>query len=136
MELHNEPFVPPTCPTEQHGTPAKLSPEQFHFYTFEEEGSDASSNTMTEIFGDFTELGSPTDENPFGNAVETDSAEVPIDSELSHRARSIEGTKEATRRLGAVLCERVRNCRGVIDGECWALGARAVMKAIREVGDA
>jgi len=136
MELTNQPFAPPTCPADKYGEPFTLSPEQFRFRVHDINSTDFPGRRATEFFGSFTEADSVTEENYNGNLVETDAVELPVDTEAARRAHEVGSDEEAIRRVGALLCQRVRVCHGVVDGECWALGARGVIEAVYEAGEA
>ncbi len=35
--------------------------------------------------------------------------------------------------MRVLFCDRIATCRGIVDGECWALGAKAVKKVVEEI---
>ena len=136
MELNGKPFVPPTCPTEQSGGPMTLSPDQFGLIVHDAKDHNTESFLVTEFLGYFAEIGNADDEDEVENTVETGVAEASIGSDVSRQAYETLSSKQAVHHMGELFCERVLNCRGVIDGECWALGARAVIEVVQEMGKA
>lgn len=77
----------------------------------------------------------------------TDSLHLMSDDPLEQRIQQLMGIKpghdenteiKSTESLVVDImrlsfCERVANCRGVVDGECWALGAKAVQEVVGEL---
>lgn len=130
MELNGKPFIPPTCPVDRYGDPVALTPDKFHFMAVDDEDHNPGPESVTAIIGYFGQvLGSEPDEN--GDHIETGIVEVPQRSDEARQARAIDGNQDAVNRMGALFCERIIKCRGVVDGECWALGARAVIEVVR-----
>jgi len=133
-------FVPPICPTSPLGCIPDLRAAPFSFRT----GSCTSNRqglcTETEAYVSFGESDS---RGEYQNLVESDSLVLPIDSALAVKIRQIaEASKEASSvirdstyspriaKMKKAFCDRIANCRGIINGECWALGPVAVREII------
>lgn len=135
MELNGKPFIPPTCPIDQYGDPIIISPDQFKFRAYDNDDFYLEPRHVTVLMGHFGELDGVIEGDDAGDNVQTDVSEVPQGSDEARQGHMIHGNEEMTRRMGALFCERVINCHGVVDGECWALGARALIEVVRKVGE-
>ncbi len=134
MILDRRPFVPPACPVEQVGR-RSISSEADFSVSVMPFGQDTDGNTThIEVQVTFNEGGKTS-------AVQSDIAEFAQDSATADGlhditdgvtlARSTESQRVA--KLGQAFCERIIHCRGVVDGECWALGASAMQETINSV---
>lgn len=131
MELNGKPFVPAVCPAEREGDSITPTPDQFHLIVDNDVYFGPDPRPMTTVIGYFGEL---EDDTPENNVIDTDAVHVPQDSSEARLAHAIHGDRKAIYHMGVLFCERVRHCHGVVDGECWALGARAVIDVVNDVG--
>lgn len=133
-------FVPPNCPAEPRGELPDLRSVPFAFRVGNCTPDGRSQCTETEILVGFGEAGEHGD---YPDAVESASLVVPINSTLAAKARRIIGSNakdamaDATEnarvaRVRDMFCSRVANCRGAINGECWALGTAGVQEVIEQ----
>jgi hypothetical protein len=129
-------FYVPLCPTERHGEEVDLTTADFSWHIFDSAPDESGRLTTTELIAAFN----TGDDHE--NLVESDTVKVPLDSDLSVRARQLgdggEGIFSEGPRIEEMrqfFCERVANCHGVINGECWALGASAVQEVLSQVTD-
>lgn len=127
------PFVPPLCPVEKRGELPNLGAAPFRLVV------DPAAGRDTDVWGIFR-----IEDSDRTEYVETDALHLPRDSVLAQKLHKLTHAEEnvvnpgllkdsedpLVRRIGSTFCERVANCRGVIDGECWALGAKGVQEAI------
>ncbi len=133
------PYSPPTCPVNRSGDIPDLESVSFRLIM------DPGPTRPTEIYGSFEVL--ETDEHgdeDIAAHVSTDVLHQSVDSPLEQRVRQLmdgsdtHNSLKHTERLvvdmvRTFFCDRVAECRGVIDGECWALGAKAVQEVVGEV---
>lgn len=81
----------------------------------------------------------------YRNGVESAALFVPADSTIAEKVRRItEGrandeylmvkasANARVDRVRKAFCDRVANCRGVVGGECWALGVTGVREVIEQ----
>lgn len=144
--IEGTPFVPPNpiCPAEQIGNIPNLDEVDFELYVF----TSPTHLRITEIRGAFG--GVWNEEGEYVRVVSTPFVEVPIDSPLANevyrlaedltdaqtnaRSTAISNTEsEPVEQIRQQLCERVANCQGVVNGECWALGRTAMKEILEEV---
>lgn len=64
----------------------------------------------------------------------------PHNSDIANRASRLaeemdHGDFTRSKKLEKILCDRVANCHGVVNGECWALGPKALREVITQVTD-
>ncbi len=133
------PFVPPKplCPTFQQGHLSDL--EAVPFLLTVEPGKGRPTEVGGEFYVDAEDIKR--------GYVETDIMQPPPDPSLLQRLLELTYTKTESGEWGRALnntqspfvervrkrfCERVANCLGVIDGECWALGKSAVKEVIEQ----
>jgi len=140
------PYVPPNpiCPSDQSGSLPDLSTTAFELNVDAIEG-------CTHYYAVFGSVASDECTGIYdANFVETAILTIPSSSELARQLHAvaelegIEGTQKVAsatipsnehpvaERMRTAFCERVANCRGVIGGECWALGASAVREVVEE----
>lgn len=130
MLLNGKIFVPPTCPSRWDGEPFDLASAdpQYRVHDCVDDGS--GNDTSAEAWFAF----SNADPGVIDNYLPTTPIVVPITSELSERACRIDPDDIAiVARMGALFCERIANCHGVVDGECWALGEAATREVIEQI---
>ncbi len=122
MNRQGEPYVPPYphCPAEREGARITPHPSDFMWVT-----ADDSSREVVEGWGVFT------DENDT-DLLRTAATEAPYDTEHAGR---IYGGAQFDEKIGEIFCDRILNCRGLTQGECWALGPKAVQEVIASVQD-
>jgi hypothetical protein len=141
MRLPDKVIVPPTCPVLNEKFGMRSGDIRNAYMTLhagdcvsDQQGND----TTTEVFVSF--YTNPRDEDqgipPF--LVTSPSLLVPIDSPTSNAARDLyhatdHGQGIERLQLQAELCRRVATCRGVVDGECWALGPKGLGEAILKI---
>jgi len=134
MNLNGRPFIPPTCPIEQENGGVDL-PTNFSSYAVYSVGVDASGGFKeADIFFNFKSV----EDDPEGlhGSVTTEPLLVPANSELAVKAYELARNEAGTvARMGEIFCKRILECRGVINGECWALGAQALREVIEQVSD-
>lgn len=134
MYLNGRPYLPPRCPVIRGGAEIDLSKAPFIWNSHDCQNDGAGKPTVTEMFGSFV---AGKDHEDF---VETDSLIVPVgsaDADLAFQIGDGENTRvEEGDRLELMrrkFCERIMQCHGVVNGECWALGSEAVHAVLREV---
>jgi len=130
MIIRGEAMIPPTCPAViGKWKSGNIGAAEMGYYVYDA-GKDGDGNPVTEICVDFRQNNEPV--------VEVRSLRVPVDSDLSNKARDLakeidEGKIDRQSRAGGTLKERVTYCRGVVDGECWALGPTALRQVLTEL---
>lgn len=127
MIRNGEAYVPPTCPTPAIGDRQSVNPTDFRLYVDDNDRdgqstviaySDIDNESLSEVYG-------------LTCAVIVEAA----DTDFSRSAKVIEVRGEqAYREVGDILTDNIRNCHGIVDGECHALGSRACRAAILAVG--
>lgn len=133
MFYRGEILVPPNCPAVLgEWRRGNIGAAVMRFSAHDCESDGAGNLTTTEAFVSFRDDGA---EEPF---LEPRSLTVPIDSDVSNKARDLADEIEAgdsarLEHMRAALCDRVSKCRGVVDGECWALGPSALSEVITSV---
>lgn len=142
--IEGTPYVPPTCPVSQSGDIPNLGSVPFRLIM------DPGHNRPTQIYGSFEVLQpgeGGQDDMYIAAHVSTDALEMPPENPLEQRVRQLmgvdpgsfaSGSRKHTERLVVnmmrmAFCERVADCRGIVDGECWALGAKAVQEVVGEI---
>ena len=134
-----KPFVPPTCPAVRAGHIPDLEQADFKLQVHI-----LPQPPITEVIGVFGDL---DDDRP--NMLKTGMVTAYSDLPWPQKAHQIAGLddtpaeessvsilnteSEMVERIRKLLCDRVANCRGVFDGECWALGTQAVREVIEGV---
>jgi hypothetical protein len=137
MELRGKAIVLPTCPAIAPGTEAEasdLSVATMAFNTFTFGRNEAGEPAVTDVYVSFFHEGA---QQPF---LETGALSLPSDSDISRKGRDLAhaielGDELKREEIKTRLCDRVRNCHGVVDNECWALGASALSEVIQSVTD-
>lgn len=133
MNFKDKVIVPPNCPALiDTSKPKDLSTAKLDLMTHDCEDDGSGNSTVTESWVTFTEPGA---EEAF---VAPESLVVPIDSDISNQLRDLanridEGDEANRDNLQRILCSRVLNCHGVVDGECWALGASALSRIVSTI---
>lgn len=134
-----KPVVPPSCPTPKEGFIPDLSDVPFELQV---RVSPNLSPPLTEVVATF---GVAADGGP-SHTVDTGFVVKYVDVPWSQRLHGLVGLPENPTKNGSVavhntdnsfvenvrkqFCARVAKCEGVIDGECWALGRKAVIEVI------
>lgn len=136
-----KPFVPPNpvCPAGQEGTIPDISAVTFRLSLDPHPGQEEPAGVWG-AFNTVDELGDQKD------LVQTDVWELPPDSPTIRRLYDLlptRGDRLAYQLVGHTgspfvekvrrrFCERIADCQGIVNGECWALGATAVQEVIEE----
>lgn len=134
MDRNGTPFIPRAshCPSEHGLSRFAVNPEMFSFAIADGVVDGKSPFPQTDVAGMFfPELGWET-----GRFVTTDMLAVPRHSDLAEIAREIEASgarQQLEIYAGELLCDRIKYCRGFIEGECWALGKRALSKTLLDL---
>ncbi|HEU5122209.1 MAG TPA: hypothetical protein VFT59_05175 [Candidatus Saccharimonadales bacterium] len=138
--VEGTPYVPPICPVEQWGDIPNLSIASFMLVV------DVWLDRPGELHGTF--YPPETDEDGEVTAeIYTDKLTLPPDNSLAPNIRRLLGTEPdgpvstgipntdnlAVEYMRVMFCDRVANCRGIVDGECWALGTKAVREVFEEI---
>ena len=136
MRQFDRPFVPRGCPQlMQWVEPFAVDPQSFATRIIRDEllDSDRDNGNTGEAVGLVGYLGS-------NKAHAEDQSKViltlsMIDPESSEGRQMLalrhDRSGQTQKRLGAILCERIKSCHGVTgDGECWALGEEGVRAAL------
>jgi len=130
MRMHGQPFVPPSCTESWVGEAFALPGDNFDLAVWDSPNETTGKMTDTEIFFSFMHPDYLHNETHLS----TDSLIVPNDSDIASKARSIDlKDNRLIAHIGNIFCERIMQCRGVIDGQCWALGADAVREVVEQV---
>lgn len=136
MIRNGEPYIPPYpfCPTERDGREFTVTPGMFNFVIADSVTDGVTPILLTDIGGLFyPEDGWDTDTH-----VATGMIEVPSSSRLAEIGRAIlnhPDPRHVEARAGQIFCDRIKNCQGVTNGECWALGKPAIPEVIEQIAD-
>lgn len=123
MNINGEPYIPPhpLCPAEREGNAITPRPDDFMWVV---DSSEVDEIKAWGVFADSEEFGDDTD------LVRTAEISVPSDTE---QAYAVYHGEDHDRELGKMFCDRILNCQGVTEGNCWALGPEAVRTVISEL---
>ena len=130
MLMRGKPFVPPNCTVLQDGRIEDLSAVEFFIGGIKGGDSDVVTDAQLTIF--FGDKNAGDDEDEYVGAISS-SVIVPLGSMAAingMRLADMEATDPPVEAVRQTFCERVANCRGVIEGECWAIGAPAIREVL------
>ena len=136
MLLKGEAFVPPSCPAKETGPAGDIVQMEFFYDTHTYLGA-SSGQSETEVIVQFFKRDNDKLDGTGWSTVATSTVYIG-DTELALQAQQIaEGPKavELQKRFREIMCERVINCRGVLNGECWAIGVTALGEIHNQVID-
>jgi len=111
MELNGKPYVPPSCYSRD-GEDIDLETVDFRLPVVETRCVAEVWAVFVEIDEDFTQKG----------CANTGIVDLPIDSSQVRRAKQLAEDKPKLERLRRELLQRIRECKGIRGGVCWALG--------------
>jgi len=144
MEINDQPFVPPTCPQSEDPEGTFLDSAGFGVVIRGFPGlADTPAPTGTFVYQPDKQLSIQGTFRPVvpqprvQHQLQTGTVVAENYTQLEDKLfdmRDPQGSAQRVVELGRRLCDRVRVCHGVeSDGQCWALGARAVEQAINEL---
>jgi|GEM_PF-2472854 len=137
MIRDGKPYLPPhpICPAERGGEQFDVTPESFYFIFSDEVTDETSEQPIGYTSGGFyrrTPEAIPTSYVHLADIV------TPADSDLSNKARALSNSLDIRiqNRMGEIFCQRIMECQGLTEnGECHALGSRAVTEVVNQVID-
>jgi hypothetical protein len=138
--LHRgEVIIPPSCPAiDGEWQLCDIRTANIRFYV-NDYGVDDDGRPGTEAWFSFFAEGERAEEEPDEPTLELRIMTVPVgspDSRVLH-AFGAAIKKDGGERLEGIrtmMCDRIAVCRGVVNGECWAVGQRAIMEMIKPPG--
>jgi hypothetical protein len=130
-------FNPPSCPAGRVGKPINLSavPAELMAGSVEViEDSAAKALENSDRAAVWMVFGQREDDDNLGDYVETDWIKIEDDDPLSPIVNELADKHDDPRieHIRQTFCRRTLECRGPVNGECWALGKRAVDQVLRE----